>query len=495
MLKYWVGILLTVFSCVSNAAKIDFEMQQLETAFKITHPVIPAQLLTNQSDQLIIFGEDQKKNKILAIYQFDVKTKQYNLYNQIIIPPNFLAFDILTTKNDQKIIFQAENELFTYEVKNNQFKKLLNINSIYLEPKAQFLAKRKMVIDINNDKLGDLIIPDFKSTHLYIQTSEGDFIHQQLSVPAKIRTREDSANYTENNFYFADINFDQKQDIVMVKDAGLIYYPQNKNKLFNLTSISLNLPIDVKEKEWWEIVESDGQSIDQHNLSHRSMSQIKDINNDGIADLLVRFSQSEGVLDRQNNYEVYLGYNNNEQLSFSSTPDSVIIVEGTTVGIKTIDIDGDNRSEIMLSSLDIGVSQIIGALLSGSIDQDVYIFKMNQQDKYLEDPEVSKEVDLNFSLSSGKSGAPVVKIADFNGDGLKDLLYSDGEKKLRINYGTNKKRMFKRRSKKYKIQLPKDGNLVEAHDLNQDGKHDLIIRYGRQDDSSLNNRLVFLFSN
>ena len=148
----------------------------------------------------------------------------------------------------------------------------------------------------------------------------------------------------------------------------------------------------------------------------------------------------------------------------------------------------------MLAGFDIGLSQIIGALLSGSIDQDVYVFKMDENDNFTKDLKVAKEVELSFSISSGTSGSPVVKLADINGDKRQDLVLSDGDDALKVYYGTKGKKLFSKRALKYKVTLPKQGSMLISDDLNGDGKDDLLIKYGRQDDDKLKNVFRILLS-
>ena len=210
--------------------------------------------------------------------------------------------------------------------------------------------------------------------------------------------------------------------------------------------------------------------------------------------MVVKATQSSGVLDRENNYQLFIGKMTNKVLHFSETPSSVISAEGTLSGFELVDINNDGKLEVMLSGFDIGLSQIIGALLSGSIDQDVYIFAMNDDDIFGNKPSVSKEVELTFSLSSGQTGSPLVKLVDINGDKLKDLVLSTGTNKLKVYLATTGKRRFSRRSIKYKTLLPQDASTVEVADLNGDGKDDLILKYGRLDDPALANKIKLLIA-
>lgn len=498
MITRWLLSITLASLSFGVSAKVKFKEHFLQTEFKITHPVITANLLGGDEPQLVIIGEDESKQRILSAYQLlqdaDTAEKSYQEIAMLVIPDSFLAFDLLKTKDNEKILFQSNEAIFELDLVTRNFIKVIDSPSIYLKDKAQFLAQREFVKDANGDEIDDIIVPDFRNIQVFLQNEKGEFTKQVLPIDPKISMSNGSATYSETPVYFADLNLDKKHDLIVVKDSSFKVFHQNGNGTFKTESQTLQVPIDFKEMNWWEIRESDGEQMDQNALAYRTVSQLEDVNNDSIVDLMVRFSKTDGVLDRQNNYEIYLGKENGSKVEFSQKPDSVLEVDGTTVAVKTIDLDGDKKSEVLLTSLDIGVSQIIGALLSGSIDQDVYVFKMNGEDKYEEDPKVSKDVELSFSLSSGKRGQPVVKAADFNGDGLKDLLFSNGEKSMKIYMGTTKKRMFKRKSAKFKVKVPKDGQFVETDDLNNDGKEDLLVRYGRQDDEALNNKILILMS-
>ncbi len=483
-----------VFAAKKKANKLRFSQSELITDFKITHKVKTANMLGEETEQLVVIGENKSRQAILVIYRLNSENQQYREYSRIDIPSNFLAYDLLESNNRHKLIFQTNQQLIEYLPSTNSFSNFAKTQSIYQQPKAQFLASKDFIRDVNGDGLDDITIADFGSIHLMLQNNEGGFIKQTIPIKPKVQVNSNSATFTETPLFFADLNQDDKQDLITVEDSSLTVYHQNGHGSFKQQVHNLQLPIDVKALNWWEVRESDGETVDQNELSHRSMFRIEDVNNDQIADLMVRFSQSEGVLDRQNNYELYLGKVESGKLTYAKKPDSVISSDGTIAGVRIVDINGDNKSEIIVSSLDIGVSQIIGALLSGSIDQDIYVFKMDEEDNFSKDPNVDKEVELNFSLSSGKSGEPVVKLADFDGDGLKDLMFSNGEKSLKVYQGTKKKRLFTKRSTKHKVLLPKDGDFLDTADLNNDGKQDVIIRYGRQDDIELNNRLIFLFA-
>ena len=68
-----------------------------------------------------------------------------------------------------------------------------------------------------------------------------------------------------------------------------------------------------------------------------------------------------------------------------------------------------------------------------------------------------------------------------NGDGLKDLILSVSDNRLRIYYGKSDSKIFTKRSVSYKTHLPSDGDLVSVNDLNYDGKDDLLMSFSAAD--------------
>jgi len=291
----------------------------------------------------------------------------------------------------------------------------------------------------------------------------------------------------------ADLNLDGQQDIAWVSKGKINYFSQLEQGKYSAEQNTINIKNSIDGLNWWQIRESDGENLDQSELSHRVIEEIKDINGDGLVDLGVRFTKSSGVFERVNDYEFYLGFSNdNGQLEFPKIANTVIKAEGTLTGLKIVDVDNDGKFEVLLSSFELSISNIIGALLSGGIDQSVLLFALNDNDVYSSDSIIDKEVELSFSLTSGQSGEAIVLLADVNGDDLQDLILSSGEEKLNIFIGQKSARLFNRKASKYKLKLPKDGALFEHHDINHDGKQDFIMRYGRLDDESMANQVTIL---
>jgi hypothetical protein len=499
--------LLTTFGCAtslitlaSKSSAVEFSEVIINSPYKLTQEIIAADVLPKKGKELITFSVDEQSNRWLMIYQLDVAINQYVVAEKSIIPKEFYRFDLSSVEDDQdekkqRLYFLSADSLSLYQ--NKKFKSLAKIKSLYIQDKADFLSRGHFIQDLNNDAFDDVIIADFNKIHIFIGQGLNGFAKQTLPIKPQVRVLSAGASYTETKLYFSDVNFDEKTDILLVGDGEMIMYPQYGNSHFTKKATRLAINEAISGTEWRNKRDESGEQLDQSDLEYRKLEELRDVNADGVTDMVVQYTKASGVLDRVNDYEIFLGKNKEGVLSYAQEPDSVIHAEGTLTGLEFVDIDNDDKLEVLLAGFDIGLSQIIGALVAGAIDQDVYVFKMSEKDKFLTKPTIKKGVELTFSLSSGQSGSAVVKLADLNGDGLKELVLSDDDDELKIYLGrtpNKKNKSFNKRSVSYSTQLPKDGNLVMVEDLNGDGKDDLLMKFSRLDGEDKAKQFKVLFS-
>ncbi|MEP1741035.1 MAG: VCBS repeat-containing protein [Kangiellaceae bacterium] len=487
--------LFTSFDALAKrkAKKQYFNQTELAIPFDPTHPILTANFLAGEHQELLVMGQNKNGQKLVTVLVFNQQSKEYVALEPIVLPDNAVAFDLLTNKNgiDELLLLSAQG-LSTLNFEARLTKPLASIQSIYLNSSPQFIAPKKLVKDINGDQLDDIVVTNFSNQTIFVQKLSGEFEKVSLPIKATVDMSQNDISFSEPRVFNIDTNFDQRTDLVTFKDNQMVSYEQTQDGLFSSIPNTISLPNEISALPWWSIRGADGESVDQSQLEHRMVETIEDINGDGISDLMVKQTQSSGVLDRQNNYEIYYGKNQQGILYFNSEVDTRISAEGTLSGLQIIDVNDDGRKEIMVSSFDIGVSQIIGALMSGSIDQDVYLFTLDEKDKFNAEPLFSEEVDLNFSLSSGRSGQPVILSADLNGDGLNEMLLSANEERLAIYTGKADEEMFESRAKRHRLQLPKDGSMLSASDLNNDQSDEIIVRYGKQDDEKDRRKIIIL---
>lgn len=479
---------LMISSVVNGKDYYNFESIKLTAPFNISQEPISGNFLPNYGNELILIGEHNNQPQ-LALYAFIDEQIQYQIVGKIHLPRSLFSFDVSSAKKGelQKVLFLSSDAVWELNTNNPlSLTKLSSVNSIYLQHDASYFQPYNFIEDINNDGLMDIKLASFNSINLYLNDGSGQFIKQVIPVMPDVELFKDRVTYTEPKIYFADMNADDKTDIVHLGDKALQVFIQQPNGLFELIPKAIPVNANISSFRWWKERGADGKNIDQSDIKHRTLRHIVDINNDGLPDMLVQFAQSSGVLEKVNDYEIYLGKRaelitdtQHQLLQYDIKPNSELKADGTLMDLDFIDLNEQQKNVILTSTFDISLSQIISALLAGSVDQNILLFTFNDKGFFKE--RVNKEVQLTFSLSSGKRGSPVVLMTDINGDGNKELILSADENKLDIYPGLKSAKLIVREPQSVKLPLPKDGRLISAHDINDDGRHELLIRYNSED--------------
>jgi hypothetical protein len=467
-----------------------FKEMSLQTDLTLSHPVYPLDLLPNAGQEILLIGtyDGQVYIEVFAVSE----DMSYSIVKRIHVPNKFHAVDFTNWESSrQHVYFLSSQSIYKLNIQSNApLEHIIDVSTYLQSSESAHLPQIDFVFDVNKDNKADFFTSDF--SHGYLYQSDGEqYITQLLSLSAEVQLDGRNAEIKAPRFDFYSHTEQVSSELIRYENAKLTLIPDYTAEQSSQQIITMRN--DIMVDDWWQSRGADGDSLDQSDLVYRKLEEVKDINNDGIYDLIVRYTRSQGALDRQNDYEIYLGMIEENKLVFGEKTQSVIKDDGTLTGLRLVDIDADNRYEALVSGFDIGISEIIGALLSGSLSQDVHLFYMNDQGNFTEDDKVTREVRLSFSISKGRSGSPVVMFADVNGDGKKDWVLSDAQKALKV-YLAESNQKFARKPTKYKTLLPMQGNRVVNSDLNQDGKDDILMSFGRLDDKKVRQTIKILYS-
>ncbi|MBL4679562.1 MAG: VCBS repeat-containing protein [Pseudomonadales bacterium] len=472
-----------------------FQKTEFNVNFDITHNIIAGDFLNRPGKELLILGVNASAEKIMTIYGFEKKSETYVLLIEKTIPKDIVVFDTISDAEGRRLVLLLSAKiLFVLDFNKEDFQIIGPVESIYLNKRPQFVARKSLVQDLNGDGLDDIAISGFSDLRIFLQQVDGHFLRNDLVIEPIVDMGSEQIAFAETPFFNVDANNDDLADIVVVRDGHLAVFEQSQNRVFLNSSVSVTLPIPASRMPWWYLRDPNGETADQSELQHKKVESVMDINGDDVIDLLIMNTQSSGLLDRDNRYEVYYGRMLLNNLTFETSLATDISSKGTLTAPILEDVNFDGRKEFFVMSFDIGLAQIIGAMISGKIKQDVFVFSLDDNDLYGKQPNFYKSVGLSFSLSSGSIGQAVTLLVDIDGDKLKDLILSQGDQKLAIYSGEATKRQFKQKKLQYKIKLPIDGEMVVATHLSSLLRQDIIIRYGRQDEASLRRKVVILSS-
>ncbi|MGB0937324.1 MAG: FG-GAP repeat domain-containing protein [Colwellia sp.] len=557
-----LGVILCSFNTNAAKKKKLFDVNEIEAPFTITQPILALNLFKNnktsnlqdaQNDtkELVVMGVDENGLSWLAIYAINKTSEQYVLIDMLPIDKKFFAYDVsddqdyftsvdnltssqIKTDKTEKLYFLSHDEVVslqpslskeisqsdkasvkeccidTLEKSRSSFVHEQEVKSIYLMESATYLSRKNFIRDLNQDGIDDIVLDDFQSINVWTAkksaSEEREKEQKSLRLSPRVSLNRGGVTFTPKSIYYGDFNFDQMLDVAWIEKGELKYFAQQLDGNFSSNETSIAINEGIYGIRWWDMKTAEGEGLDQSSLVHRVVENIKDVNGDGILDIIVQYTQSSGVLDRTNNYEFYFGKKEltpskdntapaSYTIQFPTIADTTIRADGTLTGLNVIDINQDNRYEVLLSSFELSIGNVIGALLSGGIDQNVLLFALNNDNVFTEKPIAEKEVELSFSLSKGQSGSPVIILEDINADGLHDLILSDDDE-LKIYKGLKKKskRRFAKKALKQSLPLPKEGSNVLSYDLNNDQKNDFVISYSRLDKKGKQNKFAILIT-
>jgi len=365
--------------------------------------------------------------------------------------------------------------------------------SLYHGETAQGPAFADFVRDVDGDDRDDILLPQFDGWLLARQSRSG-FKRFLLEVPARVKIYDDLVSYQPRLPHSGDIDGDGRDDLVFLLDTEFLSFVQSPDASFSGSGRrdAVGAPLaSEKQRAQWE--RDDGQ-VDQSDLEIEEVELVRDFNADQIPDLLTEKSISKGVFDRRSEYHLYLGQRSGAALIYPGTADGSIASGGIQFDPLVVDVDGDGLMDVATPSTRLGLARIVSALFSGRISVDLDVYRMRPGGRYPEESDYRTRFKVEFDLETGLMRYPAVIIADVDGDGPTELLVQEDADELSVYPGVGGRELFGEREKVLSLPLPRNGQMVEARDVDQDGRMDLLVRYGPADGAERVGELRILFS-
>jgi hypothetical protein len=196
-----------------------------------------------------------------------------------------------------------------------------------------------------------------------------------------------------------------------------------------------------------------------------------DLNGDGLADLILH-RNSGGIMAGRAVTDIYL--NRGEGASGVGRPDTRLEVKGFS-GVEPLDLDGDGRNEIIETSGKMGILQVVRILLTrkASFTSRILNADPNAPGGFVSSFEQDMAIRINFGEGGIEGLLPSVE-GDWNGDGRKDLLYTDGSQRVSIRLGEPGELGPRFGDVVASQNVPLATGRTRIADLNGDGLDDLV---------------------
>jgi hypothetical protein len=154
-------------------------------------------------------------------------------------------------------------------------------------------------------------------------------------------------------------------------------------------------------------------------------------------------------------------------------PTHTIITEGV-VGPRFVDMDGDNRLDVLLPSVKVGVRNFVNILTSGEVGVDIAIYIQRKDGTYPDQPNVEKRVTFELDLSTIGKAVPVLETGRFREGGGYGLAVVSEEGLVSLFMPDKFRYLSDRPGLELEVEGPSELDVI---DLNSDGMDDLVMTY------------------
>lgn len=496
MKKLLAGLLLSVLGMSAANVHADSTETIIEPGFLVQHPLLHASFNERKNRFVLVAGRDDNFAQQIAVYQLGADPTYDVLPLVSFSPePELVAYDIGRLGSSDIVVFLAPGRIMRLQLDSGELVELMRMEHLYAQPRSGEIVPLDFFQDLNDDGLDDLLVPDLAGHRVRLQLPDGSFAQETLlRESVAMSLREGNARFRPRPLYIGDSNFDGLNDIVSWRGDTFLIYAQQSGQRFDGNPQTLALNLGIPSEAQARAQNSDRGDVDQSKLTTRLIWSVSDFNDDGIPDVLTEATHSKGVFDKRNELRLHFGRQNGDGLSFAADEDAFLDSKGLQVGLIETDVDGDGRLDLVLRKVKLSFGKVIGALLSGSVSMQIQFYRMTDDGGFPEDANFEAKTKVDFSVTSGQIDVPVLLVADFDGDGLQDLLVGKKKGRLEMYKGEATNRLFAKKPIKSATALPRDGDLVEAVDINGDGAADLAIRYSVADGDKLARTVRLLFS-
>jgi len=482
------GLVLLFYCCFSfSASAREFTEVVINAGFQITHPIQTARLAGASQSHILLAGRNSDQDQLLAVYHIDSSNLAVpTLVARISPDSRKIAFDIARFADKDALVFIEPGRIVAYDIETGEYQQLAEISSLYGQERVGGIVPIDFFRDLNGDDLDDLIVTDVSGYRVRLQMPDGSLGPEStLEKSVTMSLSDNSVWFSNRSLVIGDMNFDGLSDLAVWSGANLQVYVQQADGKFAATAIERDTGLNVLTDQEIQALEDDRGAVDQKGLEESRIYSIEDLNGDAIPDILTESTYSEGLFDKRNEFRLHLGHDGQDFVTYQPEPDALLASEGILFDPISTDIDGDGRMDLLTRKARLSFGRIIRALISGGMNLELQFYKMTQSATYPDEANYSTNTRVRFSRSSGQVDIPAFEVADFDGDGIQDMLLQSDVDELGFYRGLPGDEVFAKLTAVVRVKLPRNGELADAIDVNGDDRIDLVMRYSVADSDEL----------
>ena len=477
------------------------------------HTVLPGFFLGNDTAELAVVQVDHNGSRRVRMYGLD-ESGWEEIFDAR-LAPGVLFVDVADVAGRDRLITYQRGRLSVFDPETATESLLLEVAASYRATDRAVIPHVDISRDLTGDGRDDLVMPDVEGFWISTQASDGSFSEAVKLGPPEPFAQEPIRNFDVGEegrggertygevgitamtvpiyltrIHQMDYDRDGRIDLVFWNRDHFEVHRQDESGRFDpvAESFTTEVPFDSEGvySRAFEYTDSGVASLvlgigkkTRRTLLH----SIRDLNSDGVADLVVVTLAGRSITRQRSRYEVHFGQETPEGVVFAPEAGATINSQGKGGALgpwgyssqSFRDFDGDGQVDIMFRDVDIGLGGMFRAMVGNSVGLNLE-FHYGEDGVYPEGPTTRRRI-RRFAPFAGLGNVffPPVLMGDVDGDGRSDLVVGHSPRELRIFLGEPGPGMLARRPRKVAITLPADERFTRLVDLNRDGKEDLLV--------------------
>ena len=478
-------------SCTVAAAEFEFDEQLINAGFHVRQPVLVASLERDER-HLVLAGRDDAHRQQLAIYSLRDTAQPLLKFEP---GPQQITYDVGRIGSDETLFFVEPGRIMRLDIDSGEMREFVKIRSIYGQHRSGSLAPIDFIRDISGDDLDDLVMPDTAGYRVRLQRADGSLGQEVVLQDSSSMTVSGGVvSFASRPLVSGNMTADDLPDLAVWRGNTLQVYEQLPDDRFDGKPQVVTLTLGLQSEAEMLARQAGFGAVNQEGLVETSIWGVEDLNGDGLPDILTESLLNKGVFDKENDFRLHLGWRDGGQINFAETEDALLASAGLQYGLIATDINGDGRKDLLVRKVRMSFGRVIRALLAGNVSLQLLFYEMTEDDTFAAEANYETRTNVSFSVSSGQVDIPAIQLADFNADGLQDLMMQNDTDQLSFQFGVRSEDLFAEDAVERIVPLPRNGELVATEDLDEDGRADLVIRYNESDETGYSKTIRLLIA-
>ena len=483
-----------------------FDTYQITTAPAAHQTVLVGSFVDEAGPQLAEISVGSDAERRLRLYGFDGSDWTSSI--EMALPSDLHYVAVAQIAGRDRLVAFRDGGLLWLDPITATEHPIAEFTTSFSAPDDAGVPELDVVRDLNGDGRDDFLVPDLDGFWVVLQEPDGSFRDPMKLGPEEpfldAKAYGDQRTYREvgvtaqnmpwylNRVRQLDFDRDGRDDLVFWDTDHFLVYRQDPSGTFPTSAgtFTTDVPFDF-DGVYGLAFQFGDASVPAlllgftGRVEHRILHGVRDLNADGVADLVILSLAGRSPLRLHGRYEVHFGRPRVDGTAFGAQADTVVDAPGKSGGLQPwgyaaqyfLDFDGDGAMDTAMAAVNTSLFGMFRAMVGNSISMELSLYRL-QDGRYPEKPDATRRLGSRFAPFDRRGPLfPTVLVGDVNGDRRLDLLVGDRWDQLSVFLAQPGTDPYASQAVHVPVAIPADERNARLVDLDHDAKQDVLIQH------------------